>query len=121
MLFRSTIVTVQTEADGSFEYTFSKELEDGQHEVFVAITDNTGSIVAQIEAFTFIKQAQAFTPVDAESQSGTIAAPDLVTQTSPYRTALGMSVLALGILLLLLGVGLRSNKPDVVILEDRLV
>jgi len=116
-----TIVTVQTEADGSFEYTFSKELEDGQHEVFVAITDNTGSIVAQSEAFTFIKQAQAFTPVDAESQSGTIAAPDLVTQTSPYRTALGMSVLALGILLLLLGVGLRSNKPDVVILEDRLV
>ena len=114
-----TIVTVQTEADGSFEYTFSKELEDGQHEVFVAITDNTGSIVAQSEAFTFIKQAQAFTPVDAESQSGTIAAPDLVTQTSPYRTALGMSVLALGILLLLLGVGLRSHKPDVVILEDR--
>jgi hypothetical protein len=62
-----TIVTVRTEADGSFEYTFSKELEDGEHQVFVALTDNTGDIVAQSAPFTFIKQAEAFTAVDSEA------------------------------------------------------
>jgi len=116
---KPTIVTVRTEADGSFAYTFSKELEDGQHEVFVALTDNAGSIVAQSEVFTFIKEAQAFTPVDAQAVSGTIVAPAAGSQLSPYRIVLGMSVFALGILLVLLGVGLRSNRPDTVILQDK--
>jgi hypothetical protein len=116
---KPTIVTVRTEADGSFAYTFTKELEDGQHEVFVALTDNTGSIVAQSEVFTFIKEAQAFTPVDAQAVSGTIVAPEAGSQLSPYRIVLGMSVFALGILLVLLGVGLRSNRPDDVILQDK--
>jgi len=113
-----TIVTVRTEADGSFEYTFTKELEDGQHEVFVALTDNTGSIIAQSEVFTFIKEAQAFTPVDAQAVDSALVAPEATSQLSPYRTVMGMSVFALGILLILLGVGLRSNKPDALILKD---
>jgi hypothetical protein len=108
-----TVVTVRTEADGSFEYTFSKELEDGEHQVFVTLTDNTGDIVAQSAPFTFIKQAEAFSVVDARAVVSDIQAADMLgTPASPYRTVLSMSVLALGILLILLGVGLRSNKPD---------
>jgi hypothetical protein len=114
-----TVVTVRTEADGSFEYTFSKELEDGQHQVFVALTDNTGDIVAQSAPFTFIKQAEAFTEVDAESivsgsQSGMIQS----NQTFAYQTVLSMSVLALGILLILLGIGLRANRPEELIADS---
>jgi len=114
-----TIVTVRTEADGTFEYTFTKELEDGQHEVFVALTDNAGAIVAQSEQFTFVKEAQAFTPVDAQEVSNTLITPNTTSDFSPYRIVLGMSVFALGILLILLGVGLRGNKPDAVILQDK--
>jgi hypothetical protein len=108
-----TIVTVRTEADGSFEYTFSKELEDGEHQVFVALTDNTGDIVAQSKPFTFIKQAEAFTAVDAEAVISSSNQPDsAISSTSSFQTVLSMSVLALGILLIMLGVGLRSNRPD---------
>lgn len=113
-----TVVTVRTEADGSFEYTFSKELEDGQHQVFVALTDNTGDIIAQSAPFTFIKQAEAFTKVDAESivsdsQSGVLQG----NQTFAFQTVLSMSVLALGILLILLGIGLRANRPEELIAD----
>ena len=108
-----TVVTVRTEADGSFEYTFSKELEDGEHQVFVALTDNTGDIVAQSEPFTFIKQAEAFTAVDAQAVTSDSGSTEVLgAPVSPYRTVLSMSVLALGILLILLGIGLRSNKPE---------
>jgi hypothetical protein len=114
-----TVVTVRTEADGTFEYTFTKELEDGQHEVFVALTDNAGVIVAQSEPYTFVKEAEAFTPVDAQELSNTLVTPNSTSEFSPYQIVLGMSVFALGILLVLLGVGLRGNKPDTVILQDK--
>lgn len=107
-----TIVTVRTESDGSFEYTFSKELEDGEHEVFVALTDNAGSVVATSEPFTFVKEAQAFTPVDALATEETLENSYTEQTNSPYRLVLAMSVFSLGILLLLLGIGLRTNKPD---------
>jgi len=111
-----TIVTVRTDASGAFEYTFTKELEDGEHQVFAALTDNTGQIIAQSQPFTFIKQARAFTPVDAEADAAGVQ-PDFAVDTSTdntasYRIAIGMAVLALGILLILLGVGLRANKPE---------
>lgn len=116
-----TIVTVRTDETGAFEYTFSKELEDGEHQVFAALTDNAGEIVAQSEPFTFIKQAQAFTPVDAEANSG-LAQPVAITEiTKPdnsYQIAIGMAVLALGIILLMLGLGLRNNKPEEVIITE---
>lgn len=113
-----TIVTVRTEADGSFVYTFSKELEDGEHQVFVALTDNTGAILAQSEPFTFIKRAQAFTPVDAAEVTAGIAPAASADQVAPYRLVLGMSVFALGILLILLGVGLHTNRPEDIIVEQ---
>jgi hypothetical protein len=84
----------------------------------VALTDNAGVIVAQSEPFTFVKEAQAFTPVDAQEVSNTLVTPDTASEFSPYRIVLGMSVFALGILLVLLGVGLRGNKPEAVILQD---
>ena len=50
---------VKTDADGSWEYRFDKELEDGEHEVYVGVTDNAGKIIAKSEPFVFIKEAQA--------------------------------------------------------------
>ncbi len=111
------VVTVRTDADGSFVYTFDKELEDGKHDVYVAMTDNTGDIVAQSNAFSFVKQAQAFTPVDAaESQVVAVETPvDSVKNT--YNTVIGVGILALGLILLMLGISLRK-KPSEVIEEN---
>ncbi len=108
------IVTVKTDADGSFVYRFDKELEDGEHEVYVAFTDNTGSILAHSEPFQFVKEAQAFTPVDASEEVVVTAAP--VTETAAneaYRLVLGLIVLVLGVILLMLGINIRSDENKV--------
>jgi len=114
-----TVVTVRTETDGTFAYTFKQELDDGQHQVYVALTDNAGSIVAQSEPFTFVKEAQAFTAVNETETITPLTASDISNQPGSYRVVLGMSVFALGMLLILLGIGLRSNKPVVIVLEDK--
>ncbi len=113
-----TIVTVKTDADGSFVYTFEKELEDGEHQVYVAVTDNTGTILAQSNPFTFIKQAQAFTPVDASEEE--IVTSETITEVvadSSYNMVAGMGILALGVILLMLGISIRTSEPKVVVTE----
>jgi hypothetical protein len=106
-----TIATVKTDADGSFVYTFDKELEDGEHEVYIAVTDNTGSIIAQSSPFSFIKEAQAFSPVGSDEEESvvisSVAAPD---SGNSYGIVIGIGVLTLGVILLMLGIGLRTRE-----------
>jgi hypothetical protein len=104
-----TVITIKTDPDGSFVYTFDRELEDGEHEVFAAITDNTGSIMAQSKVFGFVKTAEAFTPVSAiDGEVVALASSDSITEAS-YNTVLGMAILVLGVILLMLGIGLRMK------------
>ncbi len=106
-----TIVTVRTDEDGSFEYTFEKELEDGEHEVYVAVTDNTGAIMARSNPFRFIKEAQAFTPINATgSVTPTGQSFREIQILDSYNIAVGLGILALGIILLMLGGGLREKN-----------
>jgi len=62
------VVTVKTDKDGNWEYVLDKELEDGEHKVYAAVTDNTGKITAKSEPFVFVKKAQAITNVTAQSE-----------------------------------------------------
>jgi hypothetical protein len=108
-----TIVTIKTDADGSFVYTLDKELEDGSHDVFVTLTDNAGAIMAQSKSFSFVKEAQAFTPVDAAA--GASVSADTATESAlenSYNTVIGLSVLALGLILIMLGLTLRTKEED---------
>ena len=109
-----TIVTVRTDNDGSFVYTFEKELEDGEHEVYVAVTDNTGAIMARSNAFKFIKEAQAFTPVGAAG--GAVVNSESFqdfTNGGAYNIAVGLGILAFGLILLMLGVSLREKEGPI--------
>jgi hypothetical protein len=113
-----TVVTVKTDADGSFVYTFEDELEDGEHEVYVAVTDNTGGIVAQSNPFRFVKEAQAFT---AEGDNGQIPLTSNIDKTitgNPYISVAGLGVLGLGLVLLILGFALRNFPTKPVIREN---
>lgn len=55
------IVTVKTDSNGDWTYTIDKELEEGNHEVYVAVTNNSGAIQAKSKPLPFIKTAQAVT------------------------------------------------------------
>lgn len=114
-----TIVTIKTDADGSFIYTFNKELEDGEHEVYVAVTDNAGAIIAQSKPFAFVKEAQAFSVVGANETDNLPYVP-LTTESnnsSALQTIIGLGILALGLILLMLGISLRSQDEK----EDSIV
>ena len=56
-----TIITVKTDADGNWSYDLDKNVDDGEHEVYVAVTDNTGKITARGEGIGFVKTANAVT------------------------------------------------------------
>lgn len=56
-----TVVVVQSDAEGNWSYDLTQDLEDGDHEVFVAVTDTTGKIAAYGEGVGFVKTAEAIT------------------------------------------------------------
>ncbi|MFZ6036123.1 MAG: Ig-like domain-containing protein [Patescibacteria group bacterium] len=54
------VVTTKTDAQGNFVYTLDSGLDDGKHEVYVTVTDDTGKIEEKSAPFAFfIRQAQA--------------------------------------------------------------
>jgi len=54
------VVTVRTDENGNWVYDLDKTLVDGKHEVYVAINDDEGRIVAQsIPTLFFVQEAQA--------------------------------------------------------------
>jgi nitrogen fixation protein len=106
------VVTLRTNSDGSFAYVFEKELENGEHEVYVALTDNTGDIVVQSNPFSFVKTAQAFTYEDdsvsiIQSTETSAVTPET---SKTFMITIIMSIIALGIVLILLGQVLRQRS-----------
>lgn len=53
------VLTVETDRDGNWSYMLDKDLEDGEHQVYVAVTDNLGKITAKSNPLVFVKTAQA--------------------------------------------------------------
>ena len=64
-----TILTVKTSPDGTWFYVLDKQLADGRHEAYVAVTDNTGRITAKSEPLFFVKAAQAITIISSAEAS----------------------------------------------------
>lgn len=53
------VATVKTDSDGSWTYVLEKELSDGEHEVYIAMTDGNGKILASSKPIPFVKEALA--------------------------------------------------------------
>jgi hypothetical protein len=56
-----TIVTVKADSLGNWSYDVKENLEDGNHEAFVAVTDNTGKVTSYGDGIAFVKTASAIT------------------------------------------------------------
>jgi len=110
------VVTVKTDEEGSWSYTFDKELEDGRHEVYVGITDNAGRIVAKSNPLPFVKTAEAFSPVDARASDQATPSDGAPTQSffseNIVMLVLAISVVAIGLVLMLLGMHLRVRQSE---------
>lgn len=112
------VVTVKTDADGSFVYEFERELEDGNHEVYAAVTDNKGAIVAKSAPFSFIKQAQAFTPLSTTGEAYITSEPNSFSPvTNVFLVISSLVVLMFGLILIILGLMVR-REPTIVATSD---
>lgn len=75
------VVTVKTDTDGNWNYTFDKELENGTHEMYVAVTDGRGKILTKSNPVPFVKQANAI-------ELGSLVAPKAEEAPSFFNTNL---------------------------------
>lgn len=110
------VITVKTDRDGNWSYIFDKELENGEHEVYVGVTDNSGRVLAKSNPFTFVKTAEAFTPVGATSDRPILQPTDSEGTLFNQRmmlVVLSLSVVSIGLVLLLFGLYLNRREPQV--------
>ncbi len=68
------VATVKTDEFGNWQYEFDKSLIDGEHEVYVAVNDNTGKVVNKSQPLSFfINEAKAVSVSDFISLQNTVA------------------------------------------------
>ena len=111
-----TVLTVKTDDTGSWSYTLDKEIGDGQHQVYVAVTDNAGKITAKSEPLFFVKKAEAISIIPpSEASSAQLASPTENRQTSYIFIATIIAGIALLLSLIIIGLRMSKNikeKPE---------
>ncbi len=109
------IVTIKTDSDGSWNYRLDKELEDGEHEVYIGVTDNAGKIVAKSARFAFVKRAEAFDGIVVDSPATITTGDDSrLFSSAAINVILGVSTMAIGLILMLFGLNFIGRKTIVV-------
>jgi hypothetical protein len=101
------ILTVKTDQEGNWSYDLDKQLEDGEHEVYVAVTDNTGKITAKSEPMLFVKTAEAASVISADDLANRTKAATAPTQNrrnSDLILVFIIILLSLGLTLSIMGI-----------------
>lgn len=109
------ILTVKTDQEGNWSYEIDKEIEDGEHQVYVAVTDNTGKITAKSEPLFFTKTAEAVSVVSpSESNSKPVSVEPISSTKNQAKNSLAfLLALIIGSLALVLAsLGLYKHHQD---------
>ncbi len=107
------VLSLKTDKNGDWSYVLEDELEDGPHQVYVAVTDNAGKITAKGEPFGFIKTAQAITRDDSLVKAPNVQASSPTEKTKNDFLKFVIPLAAFSLLLALLAIGwhLKYRKP----------
>lgn len=108
------IMTTKTDENGNWIYILEKPLDEGQHEVYVAVTNNKGEVTARSEVFPFIKTAGAVValaaPSSLSSEAVGVVSPVEVFQKSYIILTLSIVILGIGIVLIIIGLIAKKQK-----------
>lgn len=99
------VVTVKTDSAGHWTYTLDKELENGDHEMYVTTVNNSGKIIARSNPVPFTKTAEAATIglLGEEFTSGAEATNTNILKDNLLLIVLAVVVAAVIITLLFVG------------------
>jgi len=106
------VLTIRTNENGHWEYILDKPLEEGEHEVFVAVTNNSGEITAKSEAFKFIKTSTAVAAIGLPKEEKVIS-PSEAFQKTALLLLIAIVILAIGIALIIIGILVRRGKKEI--------
>jgi len=108
------VVTVRTDSNGKWSYILDKEMENGEHTIYVAMTDNAGKIIAKSSPLPFVKTAEAF---EASAATGTVGVGNIFIPTFlDMRMMLlvaSITVVALGLTLMLIGMHAKRREETI--------
>jgi hypothetical protein len=94
------VVTVKADATGAWTYTLEKELPDGTHHVYSAITDAGGRILAKSEPLPFVKVAAAVSlgagAIDSVPEPGFFSGASLYAMIAMLIGILGVALSIIG-------------------------
>jgi len=74
------VLTVKTDDQGNWEYILDRQLEEGEHQVYVAVNDNTGKIAGKSNPIRFVQTAQAAVEIIPEAEAAFVP-----SEVSPTR------------------------------------
>lgn len=103
------VVTVKTDADGNWDYTLDKELEDGSHQVYVGITDVKGKVVVRSNPVPFVKTASAITVEEALATPVAQAAPSFVENNYFYGI---VTIIIMIVAFIFVFLGIKMSKTS---------
>lgn len=105
------VVTVKTDSAGAWVYTLDKELPDGSHQIYSAITNAGGRILAKSEPLPFVKEAAAVSVITANAPLGS-EEPGFFSGTSLYAM-IAILIGILGVAFSIIGFMVRERKTEV--------
>jgi hypothetical protein len=98
------VMVTKTDENGNWSVTLDKDLSDGNHEVYVALTNNFGAITDKSEAFTFTKMGNNVAAITLSSLSGQAnGGPVAMLQNNMIVLVIVIIVLAVIISLAIIG------------------
>jgi hypothetical protein len=111
------VMTTEVNDDGTWSYELDAALSDGEHEVYVTVTDETGKIKKKSRPLSFfVAEAEAATPEEFFEEQPEIAAQALAAAQEPTRLFLGPYLAGAAILIAVGGVAIfllfRGKKPQ---------
>lgn len=104
------VVTVKADANGEWTYTLDQELEDGEHNVFVASVDTTGRILAKSDPIPFVKTAAAVEFVNSDVIGA--AAPTRDGFLTNNFLLIASIILVVVIAVVLIVVGMKNDDDE---------
>jgi len=104
-----TVITIKADDNGNWSYELDKELADGQHEAYVAVTDESGKIISKSEPIAFVKTAQAANMIPT-SQFSANQSP--IERSTQQYVLIAIVIMSVFLVIALVLIGFLTHKRN---------
>lgn len=107
------VLTTRTDENGNFEYILDKPLEEGEHGVYLTVTNNRGEITSRSDVFKFIKTPTALAAINPPTEGEKVISPSEAFQKTALLLLIAIVILAIGIALIIIGILVQRGKKEI--------